>query len=116
MGIFGVNMPILCGEKKNSFIRLQGEIMKNSDDHSPFAWKGTSTQLEAFTGPLTSLPRHLQSLAVSPHSGLEPKQRLHDNQQNDCVLSLGLSKNKGFIGLLQTAVSEILSVAARVSS
>ncbi|KDR66709.1 hypothetical protein GALMADRAFT_39400, partial [Galerina marginata CBS 339.88] len=38
MGIFDVNMPILYGEGWKAFVRLQQEIMKNSDDHSLFAW------------------------------------------------------------------------------
>jgi hypothetical protein len=38
LGIFGVNMPMLYGEGGRAFIRLQEEIMKNSDDHSLFAW------------------------------------------------------------------------------
>lgn len=39
MGIFGINMPLLYGEGERSFIRLQEEIMKISNDHSIFAWK-----------------------------------------------------------------------------
>ncbi|KIY01856.1 uncharacterized protein Z520_01994 [Fonsecaea multimorphosa CBS 102226] len=42
MGLFGVHMPLLYGEGKNAFIRLQEEIMRVSDDHSIFAWKGIS--------------------------------------------------------------------------
>lgn len=38
MGIFGVNMPLLYGEGESSFLRLQQEIMKESDDHTIFAW------------------------------------------------------------------------------
>jgi hypothetical protein len=38
LGIFGVNMPIIYGEGKNAFLRLQEEIIKRSDDHSIFAW------------------------------------------------------------------------------
>ncbi|KAI0839494.1 heterokaryon incompatibility protein-domain-containing protein [Hypoxylon sp. FL0890] len=38
LGIFQVNMPLLYGEGKRSFIRLQEEIMKTSDDHTLFAW------------------------------------------------------------------------------
>lgn len=38
LGIFGVNMPMLYGEGEKAFIRLQEEIMKQSDDHSLFAW------------------------------------------------------------------------------
>jgi hypothetical protein len=39
MGIFSINMPMLYGEGKGAFLRLQEEIMKKSDDHSIFAWE-----------------------------------------------------------------------------
>jgi hypothetical protein len=42
LGLFNVNMPMLYGEGKNAFIRLQEEIMKRSDDHSLFAWSNSS--------------------------------------------------------------------------
>ncbi|KAK0726080.1 hypothetical protein B0H67DRAFT_473509, partial [Lasiosphaeris hirsuta] len=38
MGILDVNMPVLYGEKTKAFIHLQGEILKNSEDQSLFAW------------------------------------------------------------------------------
>ena len=38
MGIFQVNMPLLYGEGERAFIRLQEEIIKESDDKSIFAW------------------------------------------------------------------------------
>lgn len=38
MGIFGVNMPLLYGERDKAFLRLQMEIIKKSDDQSIFAW------------------------------------------------------------------------------
>jgi hypothetical protein len=38
LGIFGVNMPSLYGEGRRAFARLQEEIMKQSSDHSLFAW------------------------------------------------------------------------------
>ncbi|KAH7930727.1 HET-domain-containing protein [Leucogyrophana mollusca] len=38
MGIFGVHMPLIYGEGKNAFIRLQHEIMRTSNDQSIFAW------------------------------------------------------------------------------
>jgi hypothetical protein len=49
MGIFSVNMPMLYGEGSvKAFLRLQEEIMKQSDDQSIFAWTvkgvGDSTQ------------------------------------------------------------------------
>ncbi|KFY07970.1 hypothetical protein V492_06653 [Pseudogymnoascus sp. VKM F-4246] len=44
LGIFNVNMPMLYGEGDRAFIRLQEEIMKDSDDHSLFAWSSDSTE------------------------------------------------------------------------
>lgn len=38
LGIFGVNMPMLYGEGDKAFMRLQEEIIKESDDQSLFAW------------------------------------------------------------------------------
>jgi hypothetical protein len=38
MGIFDVNMPLLYGEGKRAFIRLQEALMKMTDDQSLFAW------------------------------------------------------------------------------
>ncbi|MCJ1292975.1 hypothetical protein MMC34_004528 [Xylographa carneopallida] len=40
LGIFDVSMPMLYGEGKKAFRRLQEEIIKYSDDHTIFAWKG----------------------------------------------------------------------------
>jgi hypothetical protein len=38
LGIFDVNMPLLYGEGKKAFIRLQQEIMKGTHDFSLFSW------------------------------------------------------------------------------
>ena len=39
LGIFDVNMPLLYGEgERKAFLRLQEEIIKQSDDQSIFAW------------------------------------------------------------------------------
>ena len=38
MGLFSVNMPALYGEGRKAFLRLQLEILKQSDDESIFAW------------------------------------------------------------------------------
>jgi hypothetical protein len=37
-GIFDVNMPLLYGEGRGAFIRLQEEILKETDDQSILAW------------------------------------------------------------------------------
>ena len=38
LGIFDVNMPLLYGEGKKAFLRLQEEILRSSYDYSLFAW------------------------------------------------------------------------------
>ncbi|KAK8061609.1 heterokaryon incompatibility protein [Apiospora phragmitis] len=38
MGLFDINMPMLYGEGKKAFVRLQEEILKETEDHSLFAW------------------------------------------------------------------------------
>ena len=38
LGIFDVNMPLLYGEGRKAFFRLQSEIIKQSNDESVFAW------------------------------------------------------------------------------
>jgi hypothetical protein len=38
LGIFGVNMPLLYGEGKRAFLRLQEEILHVDEDYTLFAW------------------------------------------------------------------------------
>jgi hypothetical protein len=38
LGLVGVNMPLLYGEGDKAFLRLQQEIIRQSDDESIFAW------------------------------------------------------------------------------
>ena len=38
LGLFNVNMPLLYGEGKRSFIRLQEQILRQEEDYSIFAW------------------------------------------------------------------------------
>ena len=42
LGLFGINMPLLYGEGENAFLRLQREILAQSDDESIFAWTQSS--------------------------------------------------------------------------
>jgi hypothetical protein len=50
MGLFNVNMPLLYGEGKKAFYRLQLEIIRNSSDESIFAWgqKTTTKEISGF--------------------------------------------------------------------
>lgn len=38
LGIFDIDMPLLYGEGSKSFIRLQEEIIRTSNDHTIFCW------------------------------------------------------------------------------
>ncbi|KAI1278999.1 heterokaryon incompatibility protein-domain-containing protein [Xylaria sp. FL0933] len=51
LGLFGVAMPLLYGEGRRAFRRLQEEIIKELDDESIFAWQGGTNQ-----GLLASCP------------------------------------------------------------
>lgn len=44
MGLFNVFMPMLYGEGDRAFIRLQEEIMKQSEDYTIFAWKSKGSK------------------------------------------------------------------------
>lgn len=37
-GLFDINMPLLYGEGRKAFFRLQEELLKNSNEQSLFAW------------------------------------------------------------------------------
>ena len=45
MGLLDVNMPMLYGEGKKAFHRLQLEIIRSSNDQSIFAWSCNDTKL-----------------------------------------------------------------------
>lgn len=62
LGIFGVNMPLLYGEgRERAFLRLQEEIMRDSDDHTLFAW-----ELPEEESVYRGLPKEVGLLAKHP--------------------------------------------------
>ena len=54
LGLFDVNLPLLYGEGRKAFLRLELEIVKKSDDESIFAW--TSTKANGHSGLLALWP------------------------------------------------------------
>lgn len=56
MGIFGINMPLLYGEGKQAFIRLQQEIMKTTADPSILAWESLGPFVHAGNALLANSP------------------------------------------------------------
>jgi len=60
MGLFGINMPLLYGEGNDSFLRLQLEILKISDDESIFAWQHPVEKVSEPMGLLAPAPRYFR--------------------------------------------------------
>lgn len=64
LGIFGVNLPLLYGEGKRAFVRLQEEIIKNSNDLSLLAWSSpkvqTTINLDRYSGVFAQHPQDFQ--------------------------------------------------------
>ncbi|KAI0805743.1 heterokaryon incompatibility protein-domain-containing protein [Xylaria sp. FL0064] len=57
LGLFDVNMPLIYGEGKRAFRRLQEEILNNFDDDSLFAWSYNSEEYTgSFSGVLAESP------------------------------------------------------------
>jgi hypothetical protein len=81
LGIFNINMPLLYGEGEiRAFGRLQEEIMRRTEDHSIFAWKGIRTDfgndMVGFLAPhpsafgyeqvrLSELPKRVEPLSIT---------------------------------------------------
>ncbi|KAI8721667.1 HET domain-containing protein [Fusarium sp. LHS14.1] len=74
MGLFNVNMPMLYGEGDRAFLRLQEEIMKQSDDQSIFAWTDRDAPSDAHHGLLAKSPTNFKySNSVVPYEDWEPR-------------------------------------------
>ncbi|GAB7335056.1 hypothetical protein MBLNU13_g06913t1 [Cladosporium sp. NU13] len=52
LGLVGVNMPLLYGEREKAFLRLQQEIIRQTDDESIFAWCDPTAALGQISGVL----------------------------------------------------------------
>lgn len=64
IGLFGISIPLLYGEGKNAFKRLQEEIIRDSNDMTLFAW--TDATLSGSGDPASRHGRGI--LARSPEN------------------------------------------------
>jgi heterokaryon incompatibility protein (HET) len=72
LGIMEVHMGIQYGEAQHSFVRLQEEIIKNTTDHSLFAWTGPKTDSIISGGVLATSPADFadaDNIQAHPESG-----------------------------------------------
>lgn len=90
LGIFNVNMPLIYGEGSNAFLRLQKEIMKQSNDLTLFAWQEPFEQEIRRSSPPTS---YRGILAVDP---IEFSQAANLVSRYDAIINPDFSMtNKG---------------------
>ncbi|KAL0253343.1 hypothetical protein SLS55_010319 [Diplodia seriata] len=69
MGLFDINMPMLYGEGGKAFIRLQEEIMKNTEDESIFAWIDKDATDDATHGLIARSPAYFaDSSGIKPYN------------------------------------------------
>ncbi|KAK5651822.1 hypothetical protein OQA88_11591 [Cercophora sp. LCS_1] len=75
MGIFDVNMPLLYGEGTKAFLRLQMEIMNNSDDMSIFVWSyhagGSLIEKSGLLAPRPACFEGHGSVRLTPYTPLD---------------------------------------------
>lgn len=71
LGIFGINMPLLYGEGERAFIRLQEEIIRQSDDQSILAFD-TLLSTNSLLADHPNLFRDMRALQPSLHSRITP--------------------------------------------
>ncbi|KAL9038313.1 MAG: hypothetical protein Q9214_005328 [Letrouitia sp. 1 TL-2023] len=74
LGLFDVNMPLVYGEGRKAFRRLQEEIINSSNDHSVFAWDDISA---AYTIGYSDF--ELSSMLAS-----SPKRFIHSGSVAQC--------------------------------
>jgi hypothetical protein len=80
LGIFDVNMPLLYGEGKKAFIRLQEEIMKASDDHTLFSWTKPTGMGREMCGLLADSPAQFE--AAGDYLPVRPAQSMPYSMTN----------------------------------
>ncbi|KAF2002017.1 HET-domain-containing protein [Amniculicola lignicola CBS 123094] len=84
LGIFDINMPLLYGEGRYAFQRLQEEIIKVTDDETIFAWKATTSSFATWRGLFAQSPDEFaDSGGFVPFSG-------DTNSQSQVITNRGL--------------------------
>lgn len=85
LGIFDINMPLIYGEGKKAFKRLQEELLKTRpDDHTIFAW-----------GTIVSTPS-IRIADLNQYLDRDPVQRSGDSTTRQPLLSLLAESPRAF--------------------
>ncbi|KAF3046125.1 hypothetical protein E8E12_011245 [Didymella heteroderae] len=62
LGFFRVNMPLLYGEGTRAFYRLQLELLRQTEDHTIFAWNPQEGEIYETMGVLAPSPKQFQHI------------------------------------------------------
>ncbi|KAF3043500.1 hypothetical protein E8E12_009799 [Didymella heteroderae] len=114
LGLFGVNMPLLYGEgQAKAFVRLQEEIMKESNDHSLFAWCDPSAAETELRSLLAESPTYFAASSSVVPSRMDGTSRTYAMTNAGLQITLPMARipqtfnssiaswqRKRFIGLL----------------
>jgi hypothetical protein len=68
LGIFGISMPLLYGEGRRAFYRLQEEMMKQTEDYSLFLWMESGSNLQSLYLPGVFAPSPASFPIAGPYS------------------------------------------------
>ncbi|KAK6083222.1 het domain-containing protein [Seiridium cupressi] len=105
LGIFDVNMPLLYGEEgMKAFVRLQGEIIKVSNNHTIFCWEWDDSVPGGWVNMLAPSPT-----AFSNSGGYEPREDVGTLVPYS-ITNLGLSINLPVIYTMEFLFAEIDAV------
>lgn len=87
MGLFDINMPLLYGEGQKAFIRLQEEILRQSDDHTLFAWRSApeSTIRGTASGLLADHPRNFRNFRSQTIGNSADVHEVHTDHKDHIV-------------------------------
>lgn len=105
LGLCDVNMPLLYGEKGKAFLRLQEEIIKQSDDESIFAWTRVSTS--ASTADWLGMYNDIPVLAEHPRDF----ERSQNVRRSDKIIRQPYSiTNKGLLFVADAAYNGLMKI------
>jgi hypothetical protein len=71
LGLFDINMPLLYGEGRRAFARLQEQILARTNDMSILAWTNASDEI-GFVDELTDIKGHFVSLLARGTHNFNP--------------------------------------------
>lgn len=93
LGIFDVNMPLMYGEGKKAFTRLQEEIIRFCYDHTIFCWTWDENVPANWVSMLSPWPSTFQNSGKYVHRDLEKASSSYTDQKWSpySITNLGLS-------------------------